>query len=319
MRKTINNASVIGRIYDHDLVIKTVQKQGPNFGKSFIRGKLEIATDDEGLNIVPVYYTYESENYSSGKKNRTYDVLKSIVDGQVKKVIDVGFENATLIKCDTSVDINDFYVSEGGAEPRLVSAKRLGGGFATIISKDKMPSNPLKRNTFDCDMLITNTTLVESEDNDVADYLRIKGVVFNFAGAIIPVEFICRNEGGIKYFESLDASAENPTFTKVWGNINSQTIVEKNEEESAFGEVLVTERTKNVREWVIVGASPNTYPIDDDKAGITTEEFKSKVADRDVRLAEVKKNWEDYQKAQGDDLPFGNAAAAPAAAGGFNF
>ena len=320
MRKTINNSTVIGRIYSHELVSKTVQKQGANFGKPFIRGKLEIATDDEGLNIVPVFYTYESEFYSSGKKNRTYDALKSIVDGQVKTVVDAGFENATIVKCDTSVDINDFYVDEGGPELRLVSAKRLGGGFVTSISKDKVPTNPAKRNIFDCDMLITGTQLVESEDDDVADYLKVKGAVFNFAGAIIPVDFICRNAGGIKYFESLDASSENPTFTRVWGNINSQTIVEKTEEESAFGDVLVTERTKNVKEWVIEGASPNTYPVDDSTGGISVEEFKTKVADRETHLAEVKANYEDYQKSKGgNDLPFGNATAAPAAAGGFNF
>ena len=319
MRKTKNSATIIGRIYDHKLVEKTVQnKDSANFGKPFIRGSVDIVTDDEGLNVVTVNYTYESTHYSSGKKNRTYDALKSIIDGQAKKVVDVGFENATIVKCDTSIEINDFYVRDKMTnEPELVSAKRLGGGFVTVIGKDKVPSAANKRNVFDCDMLITGTQLVESEEDGVEDYLRIKGTVFNFAGAIVPVEFVCRDKNGIKYFESLDASAENPTFTEVWGNVNSQTIVDKKEEESAFGETLVTERTRNIKEYVVVGAKPNTYEIGED---LTIEEFKTKVADREVRLAKVKADWEEYEKTKDDEpLPFGDAGAAPAAAGGFNF
>ena len=318
MRKTKNSATIIGRIYDHKLVEKTVQKQGANFGKPFIRGSIDIVTDDEGLNVVTVNYTYESTYYSSGKKNRTYDALKSIIDGQAKKVVDVGFDNATIVKCDTGIEINDFCVeNKTTKEIEMVSAKRLGGGFLTVIGKDKVPPAINKRNIFDCDMLITDAQLIVAEEDGAEDYLRIKGTVFNFAGAIIPVEFICRDKNGIKYFESLDASAENPTFTEVWGNVNSQTIVEKKEEESAFGETLVTERTKSVKEYVVVGAKPDTYEIGED---ITTEEFKTKVADREAHLAEVRANFEEYQKSQAeDDLSFGNAGSAPAAAGGFNF
>lgn len=318
MRKTKNTATIIGRIYDHKLVAKTVQKQGANFGKPFIRGSIDIVTDDEGLNVVTVSYTYESPTYSSGKKNRTYDVLKSILDGQAKTVVGSGFDTATIIKCDTAVEINDFYVENSMTkEPELVSAKRLGGGFITVIGKDKVPPAANKRNIFDCDMLINGTTLVEPEDDGAEEFLKIKGAVFSFSGALIPVEFVCKDKNGIKYFESLDASAENPTFTEVWGNINSQTIVEKKEEESAFGETLVTERTKNVREWVVVGAKPDTYEIGED---ITAEEVKIKSAEREAHLAEVKANYEEYQKTKNDEpLPFGDAGSAPAAAGGFNF
>ena len=321
MRKVINRANIIGRINDHKLVQKTVQKQGDNFGKPFIMGSLDIVTDDDGLNVVTVYYRYVTEYYSSGKKNNTYDILKNIAEGKVKTVMSDGFENAAIVKCDTSIAINDFYVHEG-SEDRLVSAKRLEGGFVSNISKDKMPA-PEKRNAFECDMLILGATVIEADEEKgiEEDYLKIKGNTFAFNNAAIPVEFIIKDKNGMKYFESLDASPSNPVFTKVWGNIKSQTIVDRREEESAFGGPSIKEYEKVIKEWLIIGASPNNYEIGDAENGITPEEWTKIKADRETHLAEVKKNQEEYEASK-NSLPFGDSkstTSAPAAAGGFNF
>ena len=49
--KFINTETIIGRIYQHDLVIKKVQNENSaNYGKDFIGGKLDIAVDEDGLN-----------------------------------------------------------------------------------------------------------------------------------------------------------------------------------------------------------------------------------------------------------------------------
>ena len=319
MKKVINRATIIGRVYDHKLALKTVQKQGDNFGKPFVSGSIDVVTDDEGLNVVTVYYRYVTEYFSSGKKNNTFDVLKNIAEGNVKTVVADGIKDATIVKCDTGIAINDFYVTEG-TEERLVSAKRLEGGFVSVISKDKVPEEA-KRNKFECDMLILNTALVEADEEKgiTEDFLRISGATFAFNNAMIPVDFIVKDKNGIKYFESLDASNSNPVFTKVWGFLKSQTIVDVREEETAFGEPSVKEFTKTTKEWTIIGASPNNYTIDDSEdADITPDEWKKIKADREVHLAEVKKNQEEYaaSKKASDAGSFGSA---PATAGGFNF
>ena len=42
MRKNVNNVHVEGRIYQHDLEIKTVKnQQSANFGKSYIGGTID--------------------------------------------------------------------------------------------------------------------------------------------------------------------------------------------------------------------------------------------------------------------------------------
>ena len=81
MKKMINTERIEGRVYQHNLTIKTVQNQtSANFGKEFISGQLEVAVDEEGLNIIPVHYTYVTETTSAGNKNATYANLKKIID-----------------------------------------------------------------------------------------------------------------------------------------------------------------------------------------------------------------------------------------------
>jgi hypothetical protein len=318
----MNKERIEGRVYEHNLSLKQVQNEASdNFGKDFINGTLDIATDDKGLNIVQVRFTYVPPVFAkSGKKNNTFDVLKKIIESG-KTVLTDGFENATIVRVDTALGVNDFYTDRNGEET-LVSAKMNNGGFVSILNDASKLSAEDKRNTFEVDMLITGTQMVEADEekNIKEDYLKVKGYVFDFRKAILPVEFVVKSKGGIDYFESLDASKNNPTFTKVWGNICSQTIVTKKEEESAFGEPSITEYTRTLREWVITGTSraDAVYPIGDEEAGITSADVEKAMQDRELHLAEIKKNAEDYKAKKGESSASGNAAA-PAKEGGFNF
>ena len=80
MRKNTNQENIEGRVYEHDLKVKTVaNKQSANFGKEFIQGSISIATDEAGLNVLTVHYTYVTEFTKSGNKNATYGNLKRII------------------------------------------------------------------------------------------------------------------------------------------------------------------------------------------------------------------------------------------------
>lgn len=316
MRKKLwNREHVEGRVYDHNLAIKTVQnKDSQNFGKEFIGGTLDIATDEDCINVITINFTYVTEKTSKGGVNATFTALKNIIENG-KTIVAKGKDEATKVKIDTALALNDFYTNRTGEEV-LVSAKRNEGGFVTIVSS---LCEEDKRNTFEFDMLINGTRLVEADEerNIPSDYLIVKGAVFNFREAILPVELIVRNPSGIKYFDSLDASQTNMTFTKVWGKINSENIKTYKEEESAFGKAKVTEYEKNVKEWVITGTANEPYEIGDAENGITLEEIKAKVADREVHLAEVKKRQDEYQASK--VAPSAGNAGVTAAQGGFNF
>lgn len=322
MRKALNKITLSGRVYDHKLALKTVQDTNKeSYGTEFINGTIDIATDEACLNIVQVHFTYVTETTKAGKKNSTFAALKSIIDGG-KTVFADGKDAAVCVKVDTAIGLNDFYSTKNGEET-LVSAKRAEGGFVTIVKS--LPEEK-DRNKFECDMLINGTRIVEKDEekNIAEDFLVVKGAVFDFRGALLPVEFIVKSKGGINYFDSLNASGKNMTFTKVWGNINCSTIVTKKEEESAFGEPMVVEYTNTKREWIVTGTSKpdSVYEIGDEKNGITEEEIKKALANREVYLADVKKRQEEYQaskNAGNSEVPFATNAKAPAAEGGFNF
>ena len=319
MKKALNRERIEGRVYDYTIEKRTSGPNSKNPGTEYIAGNLDVATDDEGLNIVTVHFTYVTETTSKGNKNNTYTALNNIIENG-KTVVGNGMEEATMVRVDTALALNDFY----NREDELVSAKRNEGGFVTIVNK---LSDASTRNTFEFDMLINGTRMVEAdpERHIDADYLIIKGAIFDFRNAILPVELVVKNAGGIKYFENLDASPSNLVFTKVWGKIESQTIVDKREEESAFGEASVKEYTRNVREWVITGTSkPEAmYEVGDEQNGITADEVKKAMADREVYLADVKKRQEEYQAqraaANGGTSENAGSAGVSAAAGGFNF
>ena len=82
MRKKLwNKEHVEGRVYDHNLAIKTVQnKDSQNFGKEFIGGTLDVATDEDCINVITINFTYVTEKTSKGGVNATFTALKNIIE-----------------------------------------------------------------------------------------------------------------------------------------------------------------------------------------------------------------------------------------------
>ena len=109
MRKTVNKTRIEGRIYDHDLELKVSGATSKNPGTEFITGNLNVATDDAGINVVPVHFTYVTATTSSGKSNSTFNTLKGIIDGSYKTVIKDGADNASLVSIDSAIGLNEFF------------------------------------------------------------------------------------------------------------------------------------------------------------------------------------------------------------------
>ena len=303
MRKNINTEHIEGRIYQHDLELKTVQNQSSaNFGKQYINGTVEVATDEECLNIIPVSFTFVTENTKTGGKNKTYaEMMKIINEG--KTILADGMEAATKVSIDTSIALNDFVA----ADDSMVSQVIHQGGFLTVVSALK---DEALRNTFKTDMVITSVNRVEADPEKYIyeDYVSVRGAVFDFKNALLPVEFVVKNPDGMKYFEDLDVTSAEPIYTSVWGRIDFKNVSIPVTEASAFGESAVTVRNRKVKHWVITGASKVPYDFGDEKV-MTEAELIKAMQDREVHLADVKKKREDYL-AQKNNTP----SAIPSAA-----
>lgn len=311
MKNMINKTHIEGYLYEHDLAKKVSGPNSKNPNTEFITGTVSIATDDAGLNIVPVHFTYVTAVTGSGKPNATYATLDNIVSGTIGAAMKVGKENAGKLRIDSAVGLNEFYSDRGGTE-ELVSAKRNEGGFVHVV--DAISDDEKTRNTFECDMLITGVKYVDADDErGLPEKAIIKGCTFDFRKSMLPVEFTALNPNAISYFQSLDASNKNPTFTKVWGRQISQTITKVTTEESAFGEASVKETKSTRRDWVITGAKQEPY-LWDDESSLTAAEMNACIKKRETDLAAMKARQDEYKASKGNAI----AQDSPAS-GTFNF
>jgi hypothetical protein len=317
MRRIVNKEHVEGRLFQHDLEVKTVQNQtSANYGKEFISGNVEVAVDEEGLNVIPVHFTYVTEMTNSGKKSPTYTALKRIID-EDKSIVSVGKDEAFKVRIDTALALNDFYANDD----QLVSVKTNEGGFISIVNG---LCDEKERNTWEADMVITGCNIVEADpDKNIdTDYMQVKGAIFNFRNELLPIEFILRNKDGFKHFEDMGASPAEPTFTKVWGRINCLTKTTTVEEESAFGEAAVKTYERKVKEWEITGTQ-KVIPYDFGGDDLTVDELTKAMQDREIKLADTKKRSDEYkaQKAAGNttSAKATNVGPQPAKTGTFTF
>ena len=323
MRNNKNVVYVEGYVYNFSLFANVTGPNSKNPGQEYINGTVNIATDEDGINIVSVRYTYVTPTWQkSGKENETYTILKSLLDGAPTWEKD-GKDKATKLRIQGDVEVNDFM----GRDGNMVESKQVRGGF-THYANDGFRD---KRNNFETDMLITKTNLVEVENGN--DYMQISGYVFNFRNDFIPVTYSLTNEAGIKYFENLDISMNSPYYVYVWGKIVSTTQKVEHQVETAWGAPQVEYTTRTLRMWEMEGCAPEPYEFNDEST-ITLTEMKQGLENREQQKAEAKARQEarnnsasgqsgfpsnSNQSSNGQDLPWTAPASSPTAASNFKF
>lgn len=314
-KKFINTTHIEGVLYENKLELKESGPNSKNPGTKYITGTIDIATDDNCINIVPVHFTYVTEKTAKGSANATYSVLMNIIDKKFGTIMENGKDNAVKLRIDSALALNEFYTTDRATnEEVLVSTKRNEGGFVHVT--DQLDEKEANRNTFKCDMLITGVSIKEAdEERELPEKAIVKGAIFDFRGSLMPVEFSAINPGAISYFEGLYASNQNPTFTQVWGQQVSETIVRKIVTESAFGEDSVREVKNTRKDFVITGASKEPYEWDVEGI-LTAKEVTEAIANRETYLATMKQRQDEYRAAQ-------QQASSPnvvtASNNGFNF
>lgn len=301
MRKNKNEVHIIGYVYQSDekkgLRKNTVKNvASANYGKEFISGEINVAVDEDGLNVIPVHFSYVTRD---GNKKATFDVLEKIIEDKNLSWIVGGKDNAMKINISGNIGINDFMPQNSN---EIVSTVRVEGGFAKEVQS--LPENEKERHKFKTDMVINKITHIEADEEKKIDkdYVKVGGVIFNFKNEIIPVSYAIRDEKGMDYFESLDISVSNPVYTQVWGKINCMTIKLEKVTDSAFGEPEVQVYENKSKEYLITGCNIDPYDFGSEDV-MTAEELKAAAQAREVKLAEIKSDSSKRSQTKKESVP----------------
>lgn len=276
---------------------------GPNAahpGTEYIRGELNVATDDEASNVVTIWFQYvpkvwPAKNGKPERENQTYTELARLIN--TAKTFESDGMAATKVRVDGNLDVNDFYTREG----ELASPKRIRGSFVHVLNGPISP-NPA---TFDIECILSQAINKEVDDGD--DYLTLKGYTFDFRNSVLPFDVNVRIPAAITYFENQEISNSNPLVTNIKGNIVSAIVKQKEEVESAFGDPVVNVTTRSVRTWDVTWAAKE--PMEwDDESSITKAELKKVLQEREDMLAAEKKRQDEWKASQGSSF---TATTAP--------
>lgn len=311
-KKFINQTHVEGYVYEHRLEKRVSGPNSKNPGTPFIMGTLSIATDNDLLNVIPVHFSYVTEVTSTGRANATYTTLEAIIDGKIGSVMEHGAENAGKVRVDSALGLNEWYDTRTPGTP-LVSVKRNEGGFVHLTQE--LNEDESKRNTFEVDMVITGATRLEEDtERELPERMTLKGCVFDFRNALLPVEFTVLNSAAMDYFEGLAPTSKTPVFTKVRGEQISKTVVRKVEEQGAWGEPSVRETRTSQRDFIVTWALPVSYEWDSEDT-IAASELSEFMSTRELYLADLKKRNEESANRRNSNT----STNVTASSGGYDF
>lgn len=277
MLKSFKNAvNVRGYVYDY----KRLNVRDDRNGRTYISGELQIATDEDGFNIVPVeffaYSTYVDKKTGQEKPTATFTLLGEILAGDKKTWMQVGNE-ATRVRIDGTADVNDWVNRDG----ELVASNRIRGSFIHELGAGES-LDPGAR--FELDALITSAVTREVDEGD--SYMVVKGYTFNYRNDFLPITMYIRNANGIAYMEDQDVSQKNPLLTPLSGEITTNTTVKRKQVESAWGDTKeVVSTGKPFRTWDIGWMSMTPFVFGDEEV-MTVEDVKAGLDARENRIQE---------------------------------
>ena len=294
--------------------MKVTGERSKTPGVQFINGTIDIATDNEMTNIVTIHFSYVTPTYTkSGKPNATYTVLQNIINGTTCNVMEHGVDRAAKMRIDSQIGLNEFWSVRNKPEGEIVSQIRNEGGFIHLVQT--IAATEGMRDTFKTDMIITNCRLEEADpDRGREERMAVKGYIFDFRNALLPVEYYVYDPKGISVFEGLEASEKNPAFCCVNGHQVNKTVttIRSAERTNGWGESFAQEVTSSQREFVISGV--DIYEWDTEET-ITAQEYKEALQNREVAIAEIKARQEEYAASQAQTATVSQNTFA----GGFNF
>lgn len=280
--RAYNGIEMKGRLYDYALESRDTDK-----GEA-IMGTVTLQVDDKGT-LATVRF-YARPKYSSGKPNRTYNILDEMIAGNYLTVVNDGDE-ADWLAVTGNIDVN-YFVGRNGAKTidDLASAQQIRGSFINANNKREY------QNKWKVDVLITGVAEVEANPEKGYDrYANVSGyIVDDYNERLLNIHFDARKEAAINYMLGLTVSTKEPVFTSAWGQLLKVSTKKVNKNVFGAGEDDDVRETENTR-WVVTGmGEPYNFGDEADMSAETYEEYRKNLNDfKQKKLDEAHEEEED--------------------------
>ena len=265
--KTFNQINMDGMLYNYKLEIVDTQK-----GEA-ISGDVTVQVDAEGTTATLRYFAYPT--YNNGKENRTFGILKDMLDGKYKTVTENG-DDADWIALSGSIDSSYFMPQGQNDIEEMACAQKARGSFINANQKKQY------RNSWKLDMLITDIQMVDADEEKGLDaYLKVNGYwIDDYRDLIKFVKLQARTEAAMAYISGLEASQNHPYYVNVRGGMAKvdRVVVRKN----AFGEDEKEIYSSTC--WQIGAMDPEPY------------DFYDEAIMGEAKYKELKDNLEEHKK-----------------------
>lgn len=248
-----------------------------NDGRLFKRGTMEIAVPDKSngnLTIVPVK-VFLSALKKDGKPNKAFENMNKIEKEWISIAACGNTEMATKVSISSGQIVENAFIPDDSND--VVSSTEISSMFFNKVTNDFEPNA-----TFQAKVVIGSMTEELDNEGTPTGRMIIKAMLVQYNDKIDVVQFVVANPEAIKFIER---SWKETDTVRIAGKVNYSVKREKTVTQMGFGEPVVEEKTRTVKEFIITSGSE---ALDIEEGGYNPQEIQAGLQDRKRRLVEDK-------------------------------
>lgn len=277
------NGAVNEVVIDGILSEVKLQEGTDKNGNPAIYGEYKVRTTNvvDGMEYkveIPVR-VYQSKVTKNNKDNPAYATAQKIMKDYVS-IAAGGEEKATAIRLpekSTSLQEN-FFMSK--TTKQMVFSSGIKASFVNEINKADMKPGARFKNI----IVIGEMTDEINKDDEETGRLIIKGIIPQWGGKVDVIDFIVANR---KIVDLVKHNWQKGDTVLIGGYINYISIVEtKTDDSNTFGEVMQSQSTRSVREYIITGG--HEEPLTEEEGAYSADDIAVALQERQKRIEEAK-------------------------------
>lgn len=248
-----------------------------NDGRLFKRGTMEIAVPDKSngnLTIVPVK-VFLSALKKDGKPNKAFENMNKIEKEWISIAACGNTEMATKVSISSGQIVENAFIPDDSND--VVSSTEISSMFFNKVTNDFEPNA-----TFQAKVVIGSMTEELDNEGTPTGRMIIKAMLVQYNDKIDVIQFVVANPEAIKFIER---SWKETDTVRIAGKVNYSVKREKTVTQMGFGEPVVEEKTRTVKEFIITSGSE---ALDIEEGGYNPQEIQAGLQDRKRRLVEDK-------------------------------